>query len=109
MDEELKKEKHDAEFEKKREEAKKTDEEKTDRNRRKREKANLRKANNGKGAKEDEEDMNSVRDDAKGRSGAVADPARVENTRTAENGNATRDESVMPKPEEVGVVIHDDD
>lgn len=97
MEEELKKEKDEIEFNKAREEAKRKDEEKTEKNRKKREK---RKKGKGK----------------KGKSGGDEDGGN-DATDAAVKGNATNGDAAVPEAKEdghengevPGVIIHDED
>ena len=97
MEEEVAKEKADAEFEKRREEMRKKDEEKTGKNRKRREKK--RKGNNGKEGAKDEVEHGAT--DAQQRRPPLSDlkPSRA----------AGGDDIPISAVEEVGVIIHDDD
>ncbi|DAA79063.1 TPA_exp: Uncharacterized protein A8136_2848 [Trichophyton benhamiae CBS 112371] len=98
MEEELKKEKDDIEFNKAREEAKRKDEEKTEKNRRKREKRKKGKGKKGKSGGDDDGGGNDATDAAvKGR--ATNGDATVSGTK--EDGH---DNGEVP-----GVIIHDED
>jgi hypothetical protein len=119
MEDEAQREKEDAEFEKKMEEMKKRDEEKTGKNRKRREKAKVRKGKGKKGGdgNGDGEGMDIVVEKMAGRNGAGGSNSLDK----AANQKDTRSEVAQPtvekdtngqgvsNPEEIGVIIHDDD
>ncbi|KAM0251117.1 hypothetical protein ACHAQJ_008323 [Trichoderma viride] len=112
MDEEVKREREQANFEKGKTEKDRRDEEKTRKNREKREKAKARKAKKGKGSGEDG-------DDTKGLNGNGSKTPAVPGSQGASQGNEKRsknedgnerngNEKPASEPA-VGLVIHDDD
>lgn len=96
MDEEVAREKADAEFEKKREEMKKKDEEKTGKNRKRREKLKNKKKSDGAGEGKDEK---------------IAGQKNAANVAAGPMPKDQVDGDAMPvtTAEDVGVIIHDDD
>lgn len=99
MEEELKKEKDDIEFNKAREEAKRKDEEKTEKNRRKREKRKKGKGKKGKSGGDDDDGGGNDATDAAVKGRATNGDATVSGTK--EDGH---DNGEVP-----GVIIHDED
>ena len=96
MEEELKKEKDEIEFNKAREEARRKDEEKTEKNRRKREKRKKGKGKKGKSG-DDEDGGNNATD------------AAVKGRATNEGAAPETNEDGHENGEVPGVIIHDED
>ena len=98
MDEEVRREEEEKEFERKREELRRRDEEKTNKNRKRRAKKKAQE----KGAKDGMMDVDKIQ---------VADGKAMGAERDAANGDAPGEDGDTPVPtvEEVGIVIHDDD
>ena len=100
MDEEVKREKENEEFEKAMEEKKKKDEAKTNKNKARREKLKAKKGGKVKGKKSEDGSMSGVAD-TQSENGAVKSAAD-----RADDINITPEVKVLA---EEGVVIHDDD
>lgn len=109
MDEEVKGEKADAEFEKEREEKRRRDEAKTSKNKARREKLKAKKGGKG-GVKETGGEVmagleaTQKKKDSIGKMGNGTDGAA-----SKESGGESTTEGVPSNPEEIGVIIHDDD
>lgn len=105
MDEEVKKEKEDAEFDRVKEERRTRDEEKSRKNRAKREKKKAGKGKKGKGLVEMECDLveGDGKEVGKGRATVTENKAVEAGKRVGEVANG------QPAVEENGVIIHDDD
>lgn len=111
MDEEVKRERDQVDFEKGKTEKDRKDEERTRKNREKRDKAKARKAKKGKGGGGN--DDNAKDTDGNGsKTSAVATPngGSRENEKLSKDENGTeRNGTEKPASEPVGLVIHDDD
>ncbi|KAL9120603.1 MAG: hypothetical protein Q9187_002840 [Circinaria calcarea] len=105
MDEEVKREKADAEFEKEREEKKRRDEAKTSKNKARREKLKARKGEKGQVKEKSGEEMPGVeatrKEDFLGKLG--------NGVSSKDDGGEITTDAVPSNPEEIGVTIHDDD
>ncbi|KAI9825146.1 MAG: hypothetical protein M1819_000604 [Sarea resinae] len=106
MDEEVRREKEDGEFERRKEELRRRDERKTNKNKARREKMKARKGKGGKGSEDDgAETKAQVPLNAVG----VADGGQVgravaSNMSNGDGKNVAR----VDNPEEIGIIIHDD-
>ncbi|KAL7927775.1 DUF1168 domain-containing protein [Trichoderma austrokoningii] len=112
MDEEVKKERDQVDFEKGKTEKDRKDEERTRKNREKREKAKARKANKSKGVGGNGDNNAKDADSSRDKTSAVAtsNGASQGNEKSSKDEDGTeRNGHGKPASEPVGLVIHDDD
>ena len=108
MDEEVKREKADEEFERLKEERRKRDEAKTSKNKARREKLKAKKGKKGAGTEDGGEEVKGVQvSKAKGQSKKSKGEA-IGAADKDDGGNPTAAEG-LTRLEEIGVIIHDDD
>ena len=108
MDEEVKTEKADAEFEKEREEKRRRDEAKTSKNKARREKLKAKKGGKG-GAKEKGRDVMAGVEVTHTKDPIGKMEKGTDGAPSGESGGRITTEGVPSNPEEIGVIIHDDD